>query len=126
MKVKLLFLAISSIVTASANALTSDHSSFVDSAFAAMDTNKNGSISRTEFSAAMKARLDKQSTLFDRAFSVADANGDGFISRDEAKVNPQLAEHFDEIDVDRDGQVSKQELRATIRAAQLNELKNTK
>lgn len=126
MKVKLLFLAISSIFAASANALTSDHSSFVDSAFAAMDTNKNGSISRTEFSVAMKARLDRQSTLFDRAFSVADANGDGYISRDEAKVNPQLAEHFDEIDADHDGQLSKQELRATIRSAQLNELKSAR
>jgi Ca2+-binding EF-hand superfamily protein len=42
----------------------------------------------------------------------ADADGNGAISRDEAKALPRLARHFDEIDANRDGQLSKEELHA--------------
>ena len=42
----------------------------------------------------------------------ADADGNGSISRDEAKALPRLARHFDEIDANRDGQLSSDEMRA--------------
>ena len=42
----------------------------------------------------------------------ADTNGDGLISRAEAAALPRLAQHFDAIDANRDGQVSPEELRA--------------
>ena len=42
----------------------------------------------------------------------ADADGNGSISRDEAKALPRLAKHFDAIDANRDGQLSKEELHA--------------
>ena len=42
----------------------------------------------------------------------ADTNNDGFISKAEAAALPRLAKHFDEIDANRDGQVSFDELRA--------------
>jgi Ca2+-binding EF-hand superfamily protein len=42
----------------------------------------------------------------------ADTNGDGLISRAEAAALPRIAKHFDEIDANKDGQVSKEELRA--------------
>ena len=42
----------------------------------------------------------------------ADADGNGAISRDEAKALPRLAKHFDEVDANRDGQLSKEEMHA--------------
>ena len=42
----------------------------------------------------------------------ADTNGDGLISKAEAAALPRIAEHFDQIDANRDGQVSADELRA--------------
>jgi len=55
----------------------------------------------------------------------ADTNGDGLISREEAVALPMLAKHFDQIDTDHDGQLSKAELRASAqqhRAAQWKKL----
>ena len=42
----------------------------------------------------------------------ADTNGDGMLSRAEAAVLPRIAEHFDEIDANKDGQITFEELRA--------------
>ena len=42
----------------------------------------------------------------------ADTDANGLISRDEAKALPRIAKHFDEIDANRDGQLSPDELRA--------------
>jgi len=47
----------------------------------------------------------------------ADTNGDGLISRAEAQAAlPRLAKHFDQIDTDRDGQISPEELKAAHQA----------
>jgi Ca2+-binding EF-hand superfamily protein len=42
----------------------------------------------------------------------ADTDGNGMISRDEAKALPMIAKHFDEIDTNKDNQLSPDELRA--------------
>jgi Ca2+-binding EF-hand superfamily protein len=42
----------------------------------------------------------------------ADTDGNGMISRDEAKALPRLAKHFDEIDANKDNQLSRDELHA--------------
>ena len=42
----------------------------------------------------------------------ADTNGDGQISKAEAAALPMIAKHFDQIDANRDGQVTADELRA--------------
>lgn len=42
----------------------------------------------------------------------ADTNGDGLISRAEAAALPRIAQHFDQIDTNKDGQISVEEMRA--------------
>ena len=42
----------------------------------------------------------------------ADTDGDGKISRAEAAALPRLAKHFDEIDTNKDGFLTKEELKA--------------
>ena len=42
----------------------------------------------------------------------ADTDGNGMISREEAKALPMIAKHFDEIDTNKDNQLSPDELRA--------------
>ena len=50
-------------------------------------------------------------------FRRADADGNGMLSRAEAETAaPRLAKHFDAIDVNRDGQISPEEIRAFRRA----------
>ena len=45
-------------------------------------------------------------------FQAADTNGDGKLSRSEAQAMPMVAKHFDEIDTNKDGYITCDELRA--------------
>ena len=45
-------------------------------------------------------------------FKVADKDGDGKISRAEAVALPRIAKQFDEIDTNKDGFITKEELKA--------------
>jgi Ca2+-binding EF-hand superfamily protein len=81
--------------------------------FDKLDTNKDGQLTQDELRqgredrmAAMKAKLDEQ-------FKSADKDGDGSLSKDEATQSmPRLARHFDAIDANKDGLVSRDELAA--------------
>lgn len=46
----------------------------------------------------------------------ADTNGDGMISREEAQALPRLAKHFDQIDADKNGQITAEEMKAAREA----------
>lgn len=54
----------------------------------------------------------KRGAKFER-LRAADTNADGLISRAEAAALPRIAERFDAIDANRDGQVSFEELRGS-------------
>jgi len=48
-------------------------------------------------------------------FTDMDRDGDGLISREEAAGNPRLSEHFDSIDVNKDGKLSRDEVKSSFR-----------
>jgi Ca2+-binding EF-hand superfamily protein len=81
--------------------------------FESIDTNKDGQLSRGELNAWKKAhRAERQAKAAER-FKHADADGDGAISRAEAEKHaPRLAKKFDQIDSNKDGKLTQDELRA--------------
>jgi len=81
--------------------------------FDSIDTNKDGQLSRGELNAWKKAhRAERQARAAER-FRHADTDGDGAISRAEAEKHaPRLAQKFDQIDSNKDGKLTQDELRA--------------
>jgi Ca2+-binding EF-hand superfamily protein len=73
--------------------------------FDEIDTNKDGFLSKDELAAA-------RTKMKDAIFARIDTDADGRISRDEAARFPRLARHFDQIDANKDGYLTKEELRA--------------
>ena len=79
--------------------------------FDAIDTNQDGFLSKEELAAAGEKRGRGHRML--EHLKAADTNGDGKFSREEANASlPHIAKNFDAIDTDKDGFVTKEELRA--------------
>ena len=57
------------------------------------------------------AKGDREHRMHER-LKAADKDGDGRISREEAIALPRLAKHFDEIDTNKDGFITKEEMKA--------------
>ena len=72
--------------------------------FNEIDANKDGFLSKDELAAA-------RTKLRDTIFARIDTDADGRISLDEAARFPRLARHFDQIDANKDGYLTKDELR---------------
>lgn len=53
-----------------------------------------------------------------RLFEKADANHDGVLTREEAGKTPALSNHFNEMDINQDGKVTRFEMRASIKMKQ--------
>ena len=94
----------------------------VDRQFAAIDADRNGTISRAEFGRYAAARIARQDGEFDIAFRSLDADGDGKVSKTEARANPPLAQHFGDVDTNNDQSISRAELHAAMVAAQSMDL----
>lgn len=85
--------------------------------FDAIDTDKDGKLTKEEV---MSPRPDKPfkhvATRLDDRLKAADSDGDGALSKTEAgtaKLN-YIADHFDQFDANKDGKVSRDELRSTL------------
>lgn len=63
-----------------------------------------------------KCRAERQAR-FEQRFKTADADGNGMISRAEAeKAMPRLMRHFDRVDTNKDGQISRDEVTSSRKA----------
>ena len=81
--------------------------------FDSIDTNKDGQLSRSELSAWKKAHKGERQAKAAERFKHADTDGDGAISRAEAEKHaPRLVKKFDQIDSNKDGKLTQEELRA--------------
>lgn len=80
--------------------------------FDQLDTNKDGQLTPDELRQAHQDRMAAMKGRFDADFKNADRNGDGGLSKDEAAAMPMIAKHFDEIDTNKDGVVSREEIEA--------------
>ena len=81
--------------------------------FDSIDTDKDGQLTRSELQAWRKARKGERQAKSAERFKHADTDGDGAISRAEADKNaPRLAKKFDQIDANKDGKLTQDELRA--------------
>lgn len=81
--------------------------------FDAIDANKDGQVSDTEYRDHAKARWaqhrEHSQAKMKAHWEKIDANHDGMLSRDEASASPRLVARFDKLDADKNGQVSAQE-----------------
>ena len=79
--------------------------------FDKLDLNKDGYITQDEMRQARETRHANMRGHMDERFKEADANGDGQLSLDEVQAKmPRLATHFSDLDTDKNGLLSKEEL----------------
>ena len=88
--------------------------------FDAMDADKDGFLTREEMKAAheqrREGRREEMRQHAEQRFTAADTNHDDQIDPAEAKVAmPKAAENFTQLDVDKNGKLSRDELRDGIR-----------
>ncbi len=87
----------------------------LDERFAEIDSNRDGYLVRSELRASSEKRRAERKAQhqqqFEQEFKGADRKGDGKLSRAEVESNmPRLAESFNFLDEDRDGQLTRQDL----------------
>jgi EF-hand domain pair/EF hand len=81
--------------------------------FDSLDADKNGSLTKAEVDAARNQRREAMREHAQDRFKAADSDGDGKLSKDEAgKGMPMVARRFDQLDADKDGALTAEELTA--------------
>jgi Ca2+-binding EF-hand superfamily protein len=82
--------------------------------FDAIDSNKDGKLSKDELQAAHQAMRDKHHERGEAYFKAADKDGDGALSRQEAEAaaREKVARMFERLDTNKDGKLTQEELRA--------------
>ena len=79
--------------------------------FGDIDANKDGQLDQAEMNAHREKMRTEMHSRGEERWKAADKDGDGLISRDEAAAMPRMAEHFDRLDANTDGRVSREEMR---------------
>lgn len=72
------------------------------------DANRDGKVTKDEMQGARKRMHDQQA----ERFKAADTDGDGALTKAEAQAGkmPKLVEHFDRLDVNKDGKIGPEEM----------------
>ena len=79
--------------------------------FDSVDSNKDGQLDQAEMAAHREARHAQMRAEAAKRWAAADADGSGALSRVEAQGSmPYIAENFDKLDANADGQVSREEM----------------
>jgi hypothetical protein len=87
--------------------------SYLVKSFDTIDTNHDGLITQDEMRAAGEKRREEMKAEAEARFKAADKNGDHLLSKEEVTAGmPRLARNFDQLDTNKDGQLSPEELAA--------------
>jgi Ca2+-binding EF-hand superfamily protein len=88
--------------------------------FDKIDADKDGTVDLKEIAAGMMGAMGKKTgkmhDLAGAKFATADKDADGTLDKEEAKGMKHVAEHFDEIDGDKDGTVSLDEIHGFMKS----------
>ena len=82
--------------------------------FGKVDANGDGQLTPLEMREARAAHQARMKARWEKL----DGNHDGKLSRDEVQGRPKLAQHFDQVDANGDGQLTPMEMREAWRARQ--------
>lgn len=83
--------------------------------FNKMDVNHDGKLSEEEVKAGKRGAMSKHDKG-EMAFKKADKDNDGTVDREEAKALPKVSKNFDAIDVDKDGTVDHDEVHTFMKS----------
>jgi hypothetical protein len=79
--------------------------------FGDIDANRDGQLDQAEMNAHREKMRTEMHSRGEERWKAADKDGDGLISRDEAAAMPRMSSHFDRLDANTDGRVSREEMR---------------
>ncbi len=80
------------------------------SRFGEIDANRDGQLDAGEMNAHREQMRAEKRVRAEERWKSADRDGDGLISREEATAMPRMSSHFDRLDANTDGRVSREEM----------------